>query len=358
VLVVGFGIAVMLEAALGPDLNWRIPSLLVALALLPTLLWRRTHPFAMVAFGFSTIIVLDVARVIAGVDPVVLGSMAYMLLLAISLFRWGSGPEIVGGLAIMLVAASMSVVFAYTGLDDAIGGFVFFFAVLAFSLAIRYRGRARQRAIEQVRLLERERLARDLHDTVAHHVSGIAIRAQAGLATASTDPDAAVDALRVIESEASRTLTEMRTMVRMLRRDDETVELAPTPLVGDLARLGSDDPSAPRLHLHIAGEVESVPEPVSTALYRIAQESITNVRRHARHASRVDVTVRADDTTVALRVADDGEPVADTAAVQHGFGIRGMVERADLLGGTCVAGPGHGGGWEVCAELPKDGGRQ
>ena len=92
--------------------------------------------------------------------------------------------------------------------------------------------------LEQVKLLERERLARDLHDTVAHHVSAMAIRAQAGLATMATQPDAAGEALRVIEAEASLALAEMRTMVRVLRRD-VPADLAPSPVIADIERLAT-----------------------------------------------------------------------------------------------------------------------
>jgi signal transduction histidine kinase len=97
------------------------------------------------------------------------------------------------------------------------GGFAVLLASVALGEAFRYRAGARVRGLDQMRLLEREGLARDLHDTVAHHVSAIAIRAQAGLATAASHPDAATDALQVIEAEASRTLAEMRSMVRVLR---------------------------------------------------------------------------------------------------------------------------------------------
>lgn len=106
----------------------------------------------------------------------------------------------------------------------------------ALGAAFRYRASARMRELDQVKLLERERLARDLHDTVAHHVSAIAIRAQAGLATSVLQPDAATDALHVIEAEASRTLAEMRSMVRVLRRN-EPADLAPSPGITDLEQL-------------------------------------------------------------------------------------------------------------------------
>ncbi|MFC7592986.1 sensor histidine kinase [Nonomuraea antimicrobica] len=234
------------------------------------------------------------------------------------------------------------------------------FAAVALGGAFRYRARARMRELDQVKLLEREQLARDLHDTVAHHVSAMAIRAQAGIATAAANPgaaaDAAVDALRVIEAEASRTLAEMRTMVRVLRRDESSApELAPHPRLDDLRRLAGRPRVGPSVEVEIEGEVDDLAPSVGTALYRIAQESVTNARRHARHATRIEVSVAADDASVRLRVTDDGDSTAGRPVAASGYGLLGMIERAGLLGGTCEAGPNPGRGWTVTAVLPRTG---
>ena len=145
-------------------------------------------------------------------------TMAFLLLVLYALFRWGSGREAVIGLAIMLVGVAVPIASGRLGLADAIGAFAVMFSALALGVAFRYRAGARARELDQVKLLEREQLARDLHDTVAHHVSAMAIRAQAGLAVAATRPGGRGRSARVIEAEASRTLAEMRAMVRVLRR--------------------------------------------------------------------------------------------------------------------------------------------
>jgi signal transduction histidine kinase len=217
---------------------------------------------------------------------------------------------------------------------------------------LRYRARARQRELDQVKLLERERLARDLHDTVAHHVSAMIIRAQAGLATAPLNPSAATDALRVIEAEASKALAEMRGIVRVLRTD-EPAELAPTPQVADLHTLAGRHLAGPAVEVAVDGDVEDLPAPVGTAIFRLAQESVTNARRHARNATRIAVSVVADDRSVRLQVTDDGEAAPARAATAGGFGLAGMIERAGLVGGTCEAGPGPVRGWTVTAVLPR-----
>jgi signal transduction histidine kinase len=314
----------------------------------PTLLWRRTRPLLMVAIAFPTCLV---GEVVVGGD-LKFNTLAFLLLLAYSLYRWGSGREAVLGSAIILAKIGVSALLGYISVGDALAGVVVVSAAVAAGAALRYRAGARQRELDQVKLLERERLARDLHDTVAHHVSAMAIRAQAGLATLDSQPAAAADALRVIEAEASRALAEMRTMVRALRRD-EPADRTPTPRIADLEQLAGRSRPGPVVDVELVGDVDALPPSVGTAIYRLAQESVTNARRHARHATRIHVRVAADETSVQLRVSDDGEGAAVRAAGSPGYGLIGMIERADLLGGTVEAGPDPERGWTVTAVLPR-----
>ncbi|WP_067460281.1 sensor histidine kinase [Actinomadura macra] len=372
--------AAALEGLLRPDVPWRTLSLLLTVGLVPTLLWRRTRPLLMVAIAFG---LCGLAGLLTAGEPPGLDTMAFLLLLAYALFRWGSGREALLGAAIMLGKVAVS-----GAVDDMDSGAMFSaFAILCAAMAaggaLRYRARAVLRELEQVKLLERQRLARDLHDTVAHHVSAIAIRAQAGLATAATHPDAATDALSVIEAEATRTLAEMRALVRVLRHDqpadppgqaadqpadkpadqhgqlDQPADRAPGPRVTDLRRLasarGSGSGSGPAVQVGITGDIDDLPSPVAAAAYRLVQEAVTNARRHARHATRIDVRVTADDAVVRLRVSDDGDPGGPRPAASPGYGLVGMRERASLLGGTCDAGPDPGRGWTVTAVLPRAG---
>ncbi|MEV2270510.1 sensor histidine kinase [Nonomuraea africana] len=340
----------VLEGVLRPDLPWRSLSMIVTVALVPTLLWRRSRPLLMVVIAFG----------VTALVPLVTGgafqetyTMVYLLLLPYALVRWGPGREVVIGLAVILVNVCRTMVFDHPGATDVIGAFAVLFATVTLGLASRYRAGARIRELDQIKLLEREQLARDLHDTVAHHVSAMAIRAQAGLATAESRPAAATEALRMIEAEASRALAEMRTMVRVLRRD-EPAELAPGRRIADLEQLASRSRSGPSVDVEIRGDLDDLPPSVGAAIYHLAQESVTNARRHARHATRIEVRVAADDTSVRLRVSDDGDPPAvRPAARPAGYGLIGMIERADLLGGTCEAGPNPDRGWTVTAVLPR-----
>ncbi len=344
---------VVLEGVLREDLVWRVASVVVALALLPTLLWRRTHPLAAVVAAFGLLAVVDAASLAAGVDWMGLDTTAFVVivLLIYSLLRWASGRHAVIGLAVFSILVLLS------GRDapasNVVQGGLFMLAVAAVGVAVRYQSNARSRGMDQVKLLEREQLARELHDTVAHHVSAIVVRAQAGRVVAASDPAAALDALAVIEDEASRTLAEMRAMVGALRHGEEP-DLSPQRGVADIERLVTVNGARPQVDLELSGDLDGLRPSVDAALYRLAQESITNALRHARRATRIHVTVSGDDDCVRLTVGDDGDAGAFDPRSASGFGLIGMAERAKLLGGTLEAGPNRNGGWTVQAVLPRD----
>ncbi|MFI6735965.1 sensor histidine kinase [Nonomuraea sp. NPDC050451] len=339
----------VLEGVVRPDLPWRAVSVTVTVGLVFTLLWRRTRPLLMLAIPFVTTMLVPL---VTGGHRAETYTMAFLLIIVYALYRWGSGREIVLGFAIMLLSVGVSASFYDLAPADAVGAFAVIFSAVALGAAFRFRARARMRELDQVKLLEREQLARELHDIVAHHVSAMAIRAQAGLATAPSKPEAAIDALRVIEAEASRTLAEMRAMVRVLRRN-EPAELAPGRRITDLEELAGRARVGPSVEVEMLGDLDDLPPAVGAAIYRIAQESVTNARRHARHATRIRIRVAADDTSVRLRVSDDGE--TSSTHPMPGYGLLGMIERAGLLGGTCEAGPDPDRGWTVTAVLPRTG---
>lgn len=358
--------AALAEGALRPDLPWREASTAVVAGLALVLPWRRTHPLAAVSAAFVGGALLSLASLGRAGE---MFTSAYLLLLPFALVRWGSGRQIAVGAAVVALAGSVGPALeaSDTGLADGFGGAAVVFAAGALGAALRFQSRARRRELEGARLRERERIARDLHDTVAHHVSAMAIRAQAGQAVAPTRPEAAVEALAVIESEAARTLAEMRTLVRALRRDGpadsgdpgDPAETAPAPGITDVERLATRPGPGPEVSVEVAGPVDDVPPAVAAAVHRIAREAVTNARRHARGATRIEVRVGVDTGAVRLRVSDDGEhgpgPLR-RAAEPPGFGITGMKERAELLGGTCEAAPSPGRGWTVTAVLPLSGG--
>ncbi len=345
--------AAILEGALTSDLAWRAVSIALAVALVATLFWRRTKPLVAVAVAFGSVTVVDIAAIVGGVGWTGLNTMVFVLLLPYAVFRWGTGREAAIGLAIILVPATLSAFGDSITAGDVAGGFLVLLFAAALGAVVRFQDASRLRDMEHVALREREQLARELHDTVAHHVSAIAVQAQAGRTLAASQPDAAVTALAIIEEEASRTLSEMRTMVRALRHGEEP-DLAPQPGVADIEQLARSIANGPRVDLELSGNLDDLRPSVDTALYRLAQESITNAVRHARGATRIEVRVDGEPDRVRLTVRDDGE-TGTPRTPSTGYGLAGMSERATLLGGTFEAGPGPESGWTVAAVLPRDG---
>ena len=351
VLVGVLMVTALLEGVLRDDIAWRPFATIVAVGLAPVLLWRRTHPLACVLLGWGTAMALGLATLAGGAPNVGLNTMIYVLVLVYAVVRWGSGREIVIGLMVVGVAAVIGTVADAAGPADVIGGFGIVVAAAAGGAAFRYRAESWRRALDQVRSQERVGLARELHDMVAHHVSAIAVQAQAGRAMAGQRPEVALEALSAIEGEASRTLAEMRAMVRVLREGAPT-EYAPQAGVTDLVSLARRDP-VPIVDVELPDDLDTLPVQVDATVYRLAQEALTNALRHARNASRVEIRVVQGEGRLRLRVTDDGQ-IDQARSAGHGFGLLGMTERVQLLGGTLHAGPAPEGGWTVDAELPTE----
>jgi signal transduction histidine kinase len=200
---------------------------------------------------------------------------------------------------------------------------------------------------------ERTRIARDLHDVVAHSVSVMVIQAVAARRNLAIAPDSAAEALEAIEATGRQTMTELRAILGVLRADSVDPAFAPQPSLAGLDALIASDELP--VELTVEGDLRTVPESVSVTSYRLVQEALTNVRRHAGTANSVAVRVGVGDRDVAIEVTDNGRG-AGVAASPDGFGIIGMRERVAAVGGTFEAGPRPGGGWRVRAILPLDAG--
>ena len=346
-LVAGFAISALLEGVLAPDVPWRPLATVLAIGLTPTLLWRRTHPLAMIVVGFGVVTAVQLVAVWFGRPEVGLASMLFFLILVYAVTRWGSGREVVIGLAVVMAVATTSIVTTPGTLGDVIGGYAVLLLAAGSGAILRYRTTANRRQREQIRSEERVGLARDLHDVVAHHVSAIAVQAQMGRTVGARDPEVALEALASIEDEASRTLAQMRAMVGVLRAGTPA-EYAPVGGVAALPSLAQPD-GRPAVIVHVGGDASALPPTVDQAVFRLAQESLTNARRHARDVTRIEIDVVVEPDHARVRVRDDGTP---DPLWHPGYGIVGMTERAEMLGGTLAAGPAEGGGWLVTAELP------
>jgi signal transduction histidine kinase len=203
---------------------------------------------------------------------------------------------------------------------------------------------------------ERLRIAREVHDVVAHAM--VAINVQAGVAAhrLDQDPEQARTALRAIKDASGEALADLRATLGVLRGDDAEAPVRPAAGLGDLDELAAGLRAAGvEVELDV-GDVSGLPGAVQAAGYRIVQEALTNALRHA-GAAHVRVRIRREGELVRVEVADDGGGAAvNGAGGGSGSGVPGMRERAAALGGTLEAGPAAEGGWRVAAELPVHGG--
>ena len=206
-------------------------------------------------------------------------------------------------------------------------------------------------------LADRQRIAREMHDVVAHGLSVMIVQADGARFAAASDPTAATTALATIASTGRASLSEMRRLLSVLRDDTTPVPEGPQPGLADIGGLVQTIVDTGRdVRLVVLGDL---PEPGSTdavgvTAYRTVQEALTNVIKHAGPAARAWVTLTVDPHRVVVEVVDDG-PVGE-ALESSGHGLRGMAERVDMVGGQLVTGPDPRGGFRVLATLPRESG--
>jgi signal transduction histidine kinase len=216
--------------------------------------------------------------------------------------------------------------------------------------ALAARSAALERQAEQAAAAERARIARELHDIVAHHLSVVVLHAAGARAAGGADPQT----LAEIEESGRQALTETRRLFGVLREPGAEVGRAPQPGIGELPALaGRLRAAGLEVSLSIDGDHTTLPSAVNVSAYRIVQEALTNVLKHAGPA-RAEVTVGCADSAVTIEVTDDGRgnlaPL--TGEVGGGQGLTGMRERVEVFGGELQAGPRPGGGFTVRARLP------
>ncbi|MFC4118386.1 sensor histidine kinase [Nonomuraea zeae] len=269
-----------------------------------------------------------------------------------------------GGLAVAaggLTAASSPVLAVLSGLC--------WLAAVAAGLGPRLLSARRRALTDRVRRNERLALARELHDVVAHHVTCVVLQAQAARIQARRHPEQVAGSLAGIEAAGSDALSATRQVVGLLR-DAGPVR---RPLRGPdapRAALGAAVPgpallrelvdrfTGPPVRLRLPDGEPAWPQEVAGTVYRVVQESLTNVSRHAAHARSVTVGVTRDRGTLTVEVVDDAPPAAGRSPGTGGYGLVGMRERVEGLGGSLRTGPRPEGGWSVLATVPLPGGRR
>ncbi|MFE7407475.1 sensor histidine kinase [Isoptericola sp. NPDC057559] len=390
----------------------RNASIAWSFALLAPLPWRRTRPVPSAVAVYA----VALAHILAGYPMIMPGDLLILVaLFSVTVYgpTWAHVTAIcstaVGSLLVLPVAVAMLGGTGAAGLAEIVPVGIFCFvtalAVWAFALVRRsrrvtmdaLRDRAHRLEIErdqQARIsaaAERARIAREMHDIVAHSLSIVVAQADGGRYAAATDPEAAVRALGTISDTGRTALTDMRRLLGVLRsqddedgapdgapdpgtpalppgttaappaltpgpaRDDRGSRPAPQPGVEEIEDLVAQAREGGLRVSHVrVGEPRPLTAGMGLTLYRVCQESLTNVRKHAGPDPAVTVAVRWTPSTVELEVLDDGRGAAATGD-DPGFGLRGMRERTNLYGGTLETGPRRGGGFRVHLELPLPG---
>ena len=191
---------------------------------------------------------------------------------------------------------------------------------------------------------ERTRIARDLHDVVAHSVSAMVIQAAAARRNVDRAPGDAVELLTNIEETGRRTMSELRQILGVLRDSEAGSSASPVQTIVDIGSL-VDSATDLDVTLSTAGAIDSVPSGVATSAFRVVQEALTNARRHAGPNATIDVRVERTDDRLDVLIEDDGRGAS--AGQQPGYGLIGMGERVAAFGGTMRSGPRRAGGWQV-----------
>ncbi|WP_260477518.1 sensor histidine kinase [Nonomuraea sp. WAC 01424] len=330
---------------------------LSALLLLP-LLWR-SRPLA----AFAVVSLVSFGQWLAHVDPMPANLAVMVALWTVAsecAFRWALAAGLVAELGIFLALVNWSVATFGMFFSGSIFVVTIWLAGLYANTRRRYlegleerAERAERERDQQARMAaaaERTRIARELHDVVAHNVSVMVVQADGAGFALDSDPEQARLAVRNISKTGRAALAEMRRMVGVLREsEDDDTDYTPQPGLGQLEELvrGAGVPTS----LRIGGMPGELPEGQQLAVYRIVQEALTNALKHGGPDVRALVEIDYGGPELVVRVTDDGRGAAAPPS-PDGHGLIGMRERVGMYGGAVSAGPRSGGGFEVLARLP------
>jgi signal transduction histidine kinase len=346
----------------------------LAFGLAVPVIFRRKYPVG----AYATAVAAGGLQVVLGIRPAV--TDVAILILLYTLAAYTPRRTSVWGLAVCLAGSAVGIVRWINLTNHGVLGWLIADATLFAGPALlawvlgdsmRYR-RAYYASLEDraarleaerdaqaqiAAVAERARIARELHDVIAHNVSVMVVQADGASYTLDTDPGRAREALAAISATGRQALAEMRRLLGVLRREEEggTSQRAPQPGIGELGELLEQARGAGLpVSFTIEGEPQPLPGGIALAAYRIVQESLTNTRKHAGPVASAAVTLRYSDAALVLAISDDGRGALGGAAVpgSTGHGLTGMRERVAIYGGSVAAGPRRGGGFEVVATLP------
>ena len=356
-----FGVAVIVDglANHGVEPKWAAAVTELPAALM--IVWRRRRPLLTVAV-VSLTVGLEAALGVP-IDQPVAPTLALVICLYTVAFEEPLKLAVAG---FLLIIPGLSVAAWHISGDATIKlGNLAFAAIigggawvagrlvrLRTQAAVRETRRADRLAMEKTTAVaeERGRIARELHDVLAHSVSVMVVQAGAAQEVMRRDPQHALGPLEAIQTTGRQALVEMTRLVGLLRDDHETARLSPQPGIADIGRLVAQlRDSGLEVNLRIDGEPTDLPPGVDLSAYRVLQEALTNCLKHAGDTpARVSICYLPD--ALHLEVVNDGP--TGTSSYEGGHGLLGMKERIKLVGGTLETGPRHDGGFAVSATLP------
>jgi signal transduction histidine kinase len=330
------------------------------------LYWRRLYP-VLVGAAFVAMAIVEAA---AGVSlHTSVGPVIGIFFVSWAIGAYETRPRAVLGLILLVcgmwLAIGIDVLHgtdSYSGTDVPwIGALIATPGVLGIAFGARTRSlqaaeaRAARLELERREAIaeERARIARELHDVIAHSVSVMTVQAGAAEAMLQRDPVLALEPVRAVQETGRQAMVEMKRLVGILREHAEETGLAPQPGLADLDRLVAQVREAGLpVNVTIEGDPRELPLGVDLSAYRVVQEALTNALKYAGRAEAT-VTVRYGANDVAIEVTDDG--AGEAKGNSSGHGLIGMRERVGVFGGTFAAGPRDGGGFAVSARLPLEG---
>jgi signal transduction histidine kinase len=335
------------------------------LAMAIALVWRRRSALVVV----TLVAVVQVIEAAAGVpleQPLV--PLLALVIALYALMTEAPGWQAASGAAVMLVAVGVETVVQDKGFANFAFALVFLVGAAIVGRTVHSRTRHAAELADRAESLERQqsltaqlavqeertRIARELHDVIAHTVSVMVVQAGAAEQIVGRDPDRARTAMQAVQTTGREALGEMARLLGILREDGAEIGLTPAPGLADLATLvDGARRSGMDVHFQLDGYPRQLPPGPELSVYRIVQEALTNIRKHAGR-SRAAVRVTCSDTAIVAEVNDDGprEPLAEAAVPGTGQGLIGMRERVALYGGTLIAGPSAAGGFQVRASIP------
>jgi signal transduction histidine kinase len=325
-------------------------------------LLRRRYRFGMALAGLGVALAATVVARVAGLpeepSPAMALALAVLVASAVRTLPTRQAATVVGGGLVVVLGSWFAATPSAPELTVVpMVNAVSWLAAVAAGLAGRLLVARREAAVERVRRDERLALARELHDVVAHHITGIVVQAQAAQIVARKGPGEAerlAGSLADIEAAGSDALTSLRRVVGLLRDADDGSPVAPGPeALGTL--VSRFEGRGPAVQLSLPDGGPGWPPEVTTTVYRVVQEALTNISRHAPDAQSVTVAVHGVLGAVTVEVSDDAPHAVGLHPGLHpggGYGLIGMRERVEALGGTLQAGPRPGAGWTVLATLP------